>query len=252
MTQAVERRNFRRYPIIARVEQKKFGTKSIFSVQTRDISQGGCFIESDRMPEVGTRVVLTFALLGIPNRFSLTGDVKRHGIRDGKFGFGVGWTDSKDNTDGLSRLQQIVDAVDKPQPVDSPRELNILLADDDHAIRSLITEGLDRLRSRNPAIDLNIVECADGVKTRVAMLKNRFDLILLDINMPVIDGTTILREFRSIAGNADVPVVVISADDQAAIDSVVRNYADILIEKPARMKDLLFTIETLLPLQRAD
>lgn len=95
--------------------------------------------------------------------------------------------------------------------------LRILLADD-HA---LFREGLKQLVARLHQ-DVEIVEVATGVEVmRWAQSQPNFDLVLLDLTMPGVDGFAGLAAFRAHAPS--IPVVVLSGSDdpgdmQAALD----------------------------------
>ncbi len=58
----------------------------------------------------------------------------------------------------------------------------------------------------------------DGVQALEAMTRTSFDLLLLDIEMPELDGYGVLREMRQTAQLTHLPVIVISAVD--ALDSI--------------------------------
>lgn len=80
----------------------------------------------------------------------------------------------------------------------------ILVIDDSEEIRTLLARALGTLGS---------VEMAtDGVDALKRIEERRYDLVLLDLHMPKIDGFMTLRSLRENAHNADTPVLVITAD----------------------------------------
>ena len=67
---------------------------------------------------------------------------------------------------------------------------------------------------------LNVTTAADG-RQALELLKSRpFDLVLLDIMMPHVNGYEVLAEMKANEGLRHVPVIMISAVDE--IDSVIR------------------------------
>jgi adenylate cyclase len=90
----------------------------------------------------------------------------------------------------------------------------ILLVDDDENNRYTLSR---RLKRENYT---NITEAVDG-RAALELMRNRsFDLVLLDVMMPDMDGYEVLRQIKSNMNLRDIPVIMVSALD--AIDSVVR------------------------------
>jgi adenylate cyclase len=90
----------------------------------------------------------------------------------------------------------------------------ILIVDDDENNRYTLSR---RLRRENFG---DLVEAADGRAALDLLRARSFDLVLLDIMMPEIDGYEVLRHIKSDMNLRDIPVIMISALD--ALDSVVR------------------------------
>jgi CheY-like chemotaxis protein len=90
---------------------------------------------------------------------------------------------------------------------------SILVVDDDEANRDLLIRHLQRQGHRaTPA--------ADGLQALEALRAGRFDLVLLDVMMPEMDGYQTLEKMKGDPALRDVPVIMISALDE--IDSVAR------------------------------
>jgi adenylate cyclase len=104
------------------------------------------------------------------------------------------------------------------QPIVSKPRTNflsgrILVVDDTEANRDLLSR---RLRRQGHAVDT-----ADGGRSALeAMSKSEFDLILLDLMMPDINGLQILAWLKANPAVQHIPVIMISALDE--IDSIVR------------------------------
>ena len=82
-----ERRSAKRVQVVARVELG--GEDQANSVvYTRDLSTGGLFIETDKLPEIGTAVSLAISIPGVRQLLPVTGKVVRHQI-NAPHGFGV-------------------------------------------------------------------------------------------------------------------------------------------------------------------
>jgi CheY-like chemotaxis protein len=86
----------------------------------------------------------------------------------------------------------------------------VLVVDDDRAIRSLLRDLL---------VDdgHEVATAADGAEALDALRAFRADVILLDINMPVMDGITFVQRYRAgCAADDQVPIIVITAGGNAA------------------------------------
>ena len=94
-----------------------------------------------------------------------------------------------------------------------PAPGTILIADDNRVNRLLLARGLEHMRH-------TIVFAEHGAEALDLLRGQRFDLLLLDVLMPELDGYEVLAKLKDDPHLRDLPVVVTSALDE--IDSVVR------------------------------
>jgi CheY-like chemotaxis protein len=86
------------------------------------------------------------------------------------------------------------------------RSLDILVAEDNEINRLVVTAMLERLGHR-----LEVVN--DGAAAVAAVQRRRFDLVLMDVQMPEIDGIAATRLIRALPGSAGkVPIVALTAN----------------------------------------
>ncbi len=81
---------------------------------------------------------------------------------------------------------------------------NILLVDDDRQTRLKLTRTLEAQGHTVSAVD-------SGRAALESLATESFDLILLDILMPEVDGFEVLRTLKADAQLSDIPVIVVSA-----------------------------------------
>jgi len=117
---------------------------------------------------------------------------------------------------------------------------NILIIDDDADIRALITTYLE-----NDGHDVRQAENGqDGIDQANQELPG---LIILDINMPVMDGTRVMQALRATPGTAKVPVIALSAMATSDMrDDMYQLGCDAYVVKPINFEVLLGQVKTLL------
>lgn len=115
------------------------------------------------------------------------------------------------------------------------RRTRILLVDDDEDFRNLASILLE-------TAGYEVQTATDGVEAIVTLRKQGFDLILSDIEMPGLDGFTMLQALQS--KNLDTPLIFLTAND--SMDKEEKGYdlgALDYIRKPIRRKSFLTRIE---------
>ncbi|MEP7303613.1 MAG: response regulator [Caldimonas sp.] len=116
----------------------------------------------------------------------------------------------------------------------------ILIVEDNEKNMKLVRDIL----RHNGHATLEAVNGADGVRLA---LSERPDLILMDIQLPDIDGIEALRRLREVPELNSVPVVAVSAsvmpDDQ---QKIVRSGFDAFVTKPIQLKSFLETVHRFL------
>lgn len=102
----------------------------------------------------------------------------------------------------------------------------ILIVDDQPSIRDILVRQMRSLGHET-------IEAANGQEAIERVAAERPDLVLLDIEMPLMDGFDVLGRLRSQDATADIPVVVISAeDDMRSITRCIELGADDYMVKP--------------------
>jgi CheY-like chemotaxis protein len=76
------------------------------------------------------------------------------------------------------------------------------------------------------------IEAVDGLEAIKTFRANFFDLILMDISMPVMDGLTATKTIRAINHGADIPIIAITAHGKQFYERAIESGCNDLIEKP--------------------
>ena len=121
--------------------------------------------------------------------------------------------------------------------VESRRRLHILLAED-NVVNQQVARGLLAKRGH----DVDVV--ANGREALAALRKGRYDVVLMDVNMPELDGLEATREARSIPGCERLPIVALTAhafaDDR---DRFLAAGMSSVVTKPFKPHQLFAAVE---------
>jgi len=115
--------------------------------------------------------------------------------------------------------------------------MRLLIVEDSRRLRESLADGL---RSAGYAVDT----VADGKQGLIHARTTNYDLIILDIMLPELDGLALLRQFRAAQGRA--PVLILSARDRVEhrVEGL-RSGADDYLIKPFALEELLARVEAL-------
>lgn len=125
-------------------------------------------------------------------------------------------------------------------------EKTLLLVDDDPDDIMLLQEAIHFINK-----DFTFVEADNGLKALDYLKKEKEHdrlpcLIILDINMPVLDGREVLAVLKNDLALKNIPVVVFSTSSNAADLAYCKNFGVDLISKPFDMQELSKRAEELL------
>ncbi|MYM31643.1 EAL domain-containing protein [Duganella sp. CY15W] len=97
----------------------------------------------------------------------------------------------------------------------SPKRGLVLVADDDPTMRLLMLEMLAQ-------VGLDAIEAEDGLQAIARYQSASPDLVLLDVDMPGLDGLAVCREIRQLETHSTVPIIMVTGGDE--LESVTRAY----------------------------
>jgi CheY-like chemotaxis protein len=122
------------------------------------------------------------------------------------------------------------------------RKPSVLIVEDDSAMR--------RLYALTLALDgFDVRAATNGLEALDSLVERRPDVVLTDIQMPVMDGIELLGCIRKSIGLANLPVLVLSACDKTFLQKAGVAGATKIIEKPIDPADLYNELWRLLPSQ---
>ena len=125
-------------------------------------------------------------------------------------------------------------------------QAKILVVDDEQDI-------VNTVQYRLKACDFNVITASNGKEGLEKVINEKPDLVLLDINMPIMDGHEMLERLRSRPDTRNIPVIMLTAysdrrDISKAADLGIEQY----VTKPFDFADLMDKISKALESSAAD
>ena len=116
-----------------------------------------------------------------------------------------------------------------------------LIVEDSNTMRSMLADSLMRIPG------MEVVEAENGLSGIRALATQRFDLVVTDVNMPVMDGLKLVRHVRSDPRHEDTPIVVITTESAPNDrDRAMALGANAYIEKPIQAPRVIRAVKKLL------
>jgi signal transduction histidine kinase/AmiR/NasT family two-component response regulator len=145
---------------------------------------------------------------------------------------------------GVERVEQEEPA---PEPAAPLRPLHVLIADD-NATNRMVAETLCAM------FECTSQSVADGAEAVDAMRSGAFDLVLMDIKMPLMDGLEAARRIRGLHGQASsAPIVALTANaDPWDAAEYLEAGMDAVVEKPIKPAALLAAMNAAIEARAAE
>jgi uncharacterized protein (TIGR02266 family) len=212
---------------------------------TENLSAGGTFIHTTRVLEQGTTIQLVLSFPGLLQPISLAGVVRW--ARGGKQpGVGIEFLPSHDYEE-LAALVRLIEARD-PQTV--ARVVRVLVAEDNPHIADLICTGLGTSAKRafGNSLLFYFATAENGASAIDLLRSAAFDLAIIDLYLPVLDGVRVIDRVRGDLGLVDLPIIAISTGGEIARRSALAAGANLYLSKPMRLREVLDSMRQLVPL----
>ena len=119
-----------------------------------------------------------------------------------------------------------------------------LVVEDSPMMRQLIVFALHRMR------ELEVVEADDGVDAMRKLAGAKFDIVVTDINMPIMDGLKLVKRIRSDEAHKNVPIIIITTEgSQEDRSRALALGANAYITKPIQAPQVIAKVKELLQLE---
>ncbi len=122
---------------------------------------------------------------------------------------------------------------------------HILVVDDNEMNRDMLTRRLSRC-------GFTVIAAADGQEALDKIAEHSFDVIVLDITMPRVDGMEVLRRVRETTTATDLPIIMATAkSDSLDVVRALEMGANDYVTKPLDFQVVLARVRTQVSLKRA-
>jgi CheY-like chemotaxis protein len=118
-----------------------------------------------------------------------------------------------------------------------PAAPSALIVDDNDFNREIFRIALE-------AADYYVTEAANGVEALVSLQSRTFDLTILDLQMPLVDGITVLKNLRFSPIHSNMVVIIATANPHMAVGDV-QALADYVLYKPIDIHEFARLVERL-------
>jgi signal transduction histidine kinase/CheY-like chemotaxis protein/HPt (histidine-containing phosphotransfer) domain-containing protein len=133
-----------------------------------------------------------------------------------------------------------IDAVPELPPLRSRRSYKLLLAEDNSLNRQIIMAMLEQAGHE-------VVTVNDGAEAVRTSVKSTFDAILMDVQMPDMDGYAATRAIRQVVGNVTVPIIALTANALSGeAERCLAAGMDAHVPKPVNWSKLFETLDRLI------
>ena len=239
-----EKRRAPREPVTLFVEYD--GADDLIGDFTDNLSSGGTFVTTNRSLPVGTQVQLVLSFPGLLEPIAIEGTVRwtRGDNAAGDAGAGIEFLP------GPSReaLASIVERIRCRDPRTMARLLRVLVVEDNRHVAELIQQGLTGSTRRDFGGGVSFVfrNAEDGRAAIEILRTESFDVVIIDVYLPVVDGPRVIMIARTELGLVDLPIIAVSAGGDQARDAALSAGANIFLDKPMRLRRVVETMQRLL------
>jgi CheY-like chemotaxis protein/serine/threonine protein kinase len=168
-------------------------------------------------------------------------------VGDRERALAAGCNDYETKPVDLPRLTEKINALvsRKEEAARPEKEFHLLVTDDNEMNRDMLSRRLERQGYR-------VTAATTGAEALDFIRKQPFDLVLLDVMMPEMNGMEVLRIIRSTYSLLDLPVIMVTAKDQSKdIVAALQRGANDYVTKPLDFPVVLARIQTHLAMRQA-
>jgi len=246
-----DQRKSDREPVTLFVEYE--GADDLVGDYTENLSSGGTFVATNRELPIGTQVQLVLSFPGLLEPIAIEGTVRwtrgnktsEEVLNEGEeAGAGIQFSPGP----ARDQLAAIIDKIRARDPKTVSRLFNLLVVEDNRHVAQLIHDGLKGSARRDFAggVTFSVRNAEDGRQAIDILRREKFDALIIDVYLPVVDGAKVISTARGELGLKNLPIIAVSAGGDTARKSALDAGANIFLDKPMRLRQVIETIQKLL------
>jgi len=217
------------------------GAADMYRDYTQNLSTGGVFIHTERDLAVGDRVSLKLSFPRLLAPLSIEGEVRWvRSVADSDNGVGIEFVNFDDKV--RAELELILQHIRDRDPDYVEPTLRVLLVEDNPHVARLVGDGMGRYADA----DVECINASNGQEALDLIFSESFDVLVIDVNLPVVDGAEVISQVRASEDHKHLPVIAVSAGGAQARMEAMAAGADFFLEKPMRLREILETMQRLL------
>lgn len=243
-----ERRQHARVPIILRVDYRDI---SRYADTTENVSADGMFIRTDRKFSIGDTLQIALSFPKLLDPIEVTGTVVWVRSPRGDLQGGVGLrVDAAADRKRLGELVTTGGADNRAVDTSAlpPEGFRVLIVEDNPHIIEMYSYVLKKLATGTLGgkVPLEVHFAPDGHSALTQLKEGKFNLVMTDLYMPVMDGFALVEKIRQEDALKSIPVIAISAGGKEAQERALDLGVDIYLRKPVKFVEVLETVKQLL------
>jgi uncharacterized protein (TIGR02266 family) len=237
-----DRRGSDRMPLVLRVDYED--ADDLLADYTENLSSGGTCVANGRLLAEGTEVQLVLSFPGLVAPIPVDGVVRWTRVGDEPM-IGIEFKPGV----AQERLAAMIDRIRDRDPKVVKRTLRVLIVEDNPHVAQLISHGLGGgVRGLGADLAVSTKTARDGREALAMIGETTFDALIVDVYLPVIDGASMIATVRGQLGMTELPIIAVSAGGETARRAAMSAGADIFIDKPMRLRNVIETIRSLMSL----
>ena len=220
------------------------GADDLLGDYTENLSSGGTFVATSRELPLDTNIQLVLSFPGLLEPISIEGVVRHHRSEGDVQGAGIEFAPGP----ARDALAAVCERIRQRDPKTVSRLFRVLVVEDNRHVAALIQDGLRGSTRRDFQGGVSFVfrSAEDGRQAIEILRREQFDALIIDVYLPVLDGPKVIQQARQELGLVDLPIIAVSAGGDSARRSALAAGANIFLDKPMRLRQVIDTIQRLL------
>ncbi|HTR51414.1 MAG TPA: response regulator [Kofleriaceae bacterium] len=235
-----ERRSDERVSVALRVDYHD--ADDLLADYTENLSTGGACVASARLLPEGTEVRLALSFPALIEPIRVDGIV-RWARTSPEPMLGIEFPDPS----AREQLAEVIARVREKDPKVVKRTLRVLVVEDNPHVAELLRHAFGDTRSLGPNLAVDCQLASDGRAALALLREQKFDAIIVDVYLPVLDGASLITIVRKELRER-LPIIAVSAGGESAHRMAMEAGADIFIDKPMRLRSVMETMRSVMKL----